>query len=169
MPCSAAVQVRRLLGSGAGSVRKALLVGVMLQLFQQLAGINTVIYYSARILQMSGISNSVWKKRRSFHLNCKNIYDFCAGEHHPVDLLRCEPHQLSGLLHRAVPGDGQLQLLLLTPLLQVDRVGRRKLTLLSYLGIVLSLLLLGIGFTLAEVRSPAVTVQVSSSVLQCWY
>ena len=41
------------------SVRKALLIGVSLQLFQQLAGINTVIYYSARILQMSGISNSV--------------------------------------------------------------------------------------------------------------
>ena len=41
------------------SVRKALLIGVTLQLFQQLAGINTVIYYSARILQMSGISNKV--------------------------------------------------------------------------------------------------------------
>ena len=62
MLCSAVVQVRRLLGSGAGSVRKALLVGVMLQLFQQLAGINTVIYYSARILQMSGISNSVSRR-----------------------------------------------------------------------------------------------------------
>ena len=43
-------------------MRKALLVGVMLQLFQQLAGINTVIYYSARILQMSGISNSVSRR-----------------------------------------------------------------------------------------------------------
>ena len=45
--------------SQSQSVRKALLIGVSLQLFQQLAGINTVIYYSARILQMSGISNSV--------------------------------------------------------------------------------------------------------------
>ena len=45
--------------SGSPSVRRALILGVSLQLFQQLAGINTVIYYSARILQMSGISNSV--------------------------------------------------------------------------------------------------------------
>jgi len=40
-------------------VRKALLVGCSLQLFQQLIGINTVIYYSARILMMSGISNDM--------------------------------------------------------------------------------------------------------------
>lgn len=53
-------------------IRKALLVGCSLQLFQQLIGINTggeacsslsystpVIYYSARILMMSGISNDM--------------------------------------------------------------------------------------------------------------
>jgi len=40
-------------------VRKAMLVGCSLQLFQQLIGINTVIYYSARILMMSGISNDM--------------------------------------------------------------------------------------------------------------
>jgi len=41
------------------NVRKALLVGCSLQLFQQLIGINTVIYYSARILMMSGISSDM--------------------------------------------------------------------------------------------------------------
>ncbi|XP_069485313.1 proton myo-inositol cotransporter [Ambystoma mexicanum] len=43
--------------------RRALLVGCGLQMFQQLAGINTVMYYSATILQMSGIRNdslAIW-------------------------------------------------------------------------------------------------------------
>jgi len=44
---------------GDSNVRKALLVGCSLQLFQQLIGINTVIYYSARILMMSGISRDM--------------------------------------------------------------------------------------------------------------
>ena len=44
-------------------VRKALIVGGALQLFQQLSGINTVMYYSASIVQMAGFadtSKSIW-------------------------------------------------------------------------------------------------------------
>ena len=44
-------------------VRKALIVGSALQLFQQLSGINTVMYYSASIVQMAGFadtSKSIW-------------------------------------------------------------------------------------------------------------
>ena len=44
-------------------VRKALMVGGALQLFQQLSGINTVMYYSASIVQMAGFadaSKSIW-------------------------------------------------------------------------------------------------------------
>ncbi|XP_066543296.1 proton myo-inositol cotransporter isoform X2 [Amia ocellicauda] len=43
--------------------RRALLVGCGLQMFQQLAGINTVMYYSATILQMSGVKDdklAIW-------------------------------------------------------------------------------------------------------------
>jgi len=106
------------------SVRKALIIGVTLQLFQQLAGINTVIYYSARILQMSGISNKVstilWI---SCGVNAINFFASFIG------------------------------------LYLVDRVGRRLLTLVSYGGILISLLMLAIGFTLAETNSPAVADQ----------
>ncbi|XP_040886288.1 proton myo-inositol cotransporter-like [Toxotes jaculatrix] len=43
--------------------RRALLVGCGLQMFQQLSGINTIIYYSATILQMSGVRDdrlAIW-------------------------------------------------------------------------------------------------------------
>ncbi|XP_044279321.1 proton myo-inositol cotransporter isoform X5 [Varanus komodoensis] len=43
--------------------RRELIVGCSLQMFQQLAGINTVMYYSATILQMSGVQDdrlAIW-------------------------------------------------------------------------------------------------------------
>ena len=94
------------------SVRNALILGVTLQLFQQLAGINTVIYYSARIIQMSGISNDV-----------------------------------SIILWISAGVNGVNFLASFIGLYLVDRVGRRLLTLVSYAGILLSLLLLAIGET----------------------
>lgn len=46
-----------------GPTRRALIVGCGLQMFQQLAGINTVMYYSATILQMGGVRDvklAIW-------------------------------------------------------------------------------------------------------------
>jgi len=53
--------LRKMLGNP--SVRRALVVGCGLQMYQQIAGINTIMYYSATIIKMSGVSSdshAVW-------------------------------------------------------------------------------------------------------------
>merc|ERR1719341_1682341 len=97
------------------NVRKALLVGCSLQLFQQLIGINTVIYYSARILMMSGISKDMtmilWL---SALVSAINFFASFLG------------------------------------MALIDRLGRRILALGSYMGILLSLIVIAAGFQLSE-------------------
>lgn len=103
------------------SVRRALLIGVLLQAFQQLSGINTVMYYSASIIRMSGIRDESMAIWISAGVSAVNFICTFIG------------------------------------LFLVDRVGRRKLVLISYLGVITSLLLLGVGFKLMADDSPLVT------------
>nr|XP_005173513.2 proton myo-inositol cotransporter-like [Danio rerio] len=105
--------------------RRALIVGCGLQMFQQLSGINTVMYYSATILQMSGVRDdklAIWLVTVTAFTNF---------------------------------------LFTLLGVWLVERVGRRKLTLGSIFGTVLSLCVLSVGFLLSAQHSPPVTLHLS--------
>lgn len=99
------------------SVRRALLLGCLLQIFQQVAGINTVMYYSATIIQMAGFydtSKAIW------------LAAMVAGVNFLCTFLG---------------------------LYLVEKVGRRRLTLGSLLGVVLSLAFLAVGFMIVDSAS----------------
>ena len=99
---------------------RALSVGCMLQAIQQLTGINTVMYYSATIIQMSGVadkSTAVWMASVTAMVNFLTTF---------------------------------------IGIFAVDRIGRRKLTLISLSGVILSLGILAAGFTIETMYSPSV-------------
>ncbi|XP_048739335.2 proton myo-inositol cotransporter-like isoform X2 [Ostrea edulis] len=101
-------------------VRRALILGCLLQFFQQLCGINTVIYYSGSILRVSGFPSSlaIW--------------------------LSCIPFSVNFLCT-------------FIGVYAVEKAGRRVLTLLSFVGIIIALVVLGTGFYLAEHNSPRIS------------
>lgn len=101
-------------------LRRALLVGCVLQATQQLTGINTVMYYSATIIQMSGVANkgqAVWMASVTALVNFLTTF---------------------------------------IGVYVVDKIGRRMLTLGSLIGVILSLLLLAVGFRIETMYSPAI-------------
>ncbi|XP_050411789.1 proton myo-inositol cotransporter isoform X1 [Patella vulgata] len=103
------------------NMRKALVVGCGLQLFQQLSGINTVMYYSASIIKMAGISNeheAIWLSAVTSSINF---------------------------------------IFTLVGVWAVDRFGRRPLILTSLLGVIISCIVLAVGFQLAAINSPHVS------------
>ncbi|KAL3853167.1 hypothetical protein ACJMK2_016732 [Sinanodonta woodiana] len=104
------------------TVRRALVVGCGLQLFQQLSGINTVMYYSATIIKMSGIqkqSDAIWLAAGTASINF---------------------------------------IFTILGVWLVERIGRKKLIMGSLGGVLVSLVVLAVGFQLAAVNSPPVTV-----------
>ncbi|KAL5013890.1 hypothetical protein ScPMuIL_008160 [Solemya velum] len=103
------------------SVRRAMFVGCGLQLFQQLSGINTVMYYSATIIKMSGVTDerlAIWLAAMTAGVNF---------------------------------------VFTLVGVWLVERVGRRVLILGSLTGVLLSLIVLAVGFQLAALKSPPIT------------
>lgn len=102
-------------------LRKALIVGAALQAVQQLTGINTVMYYSATIIQMSGVHDktlAVWFASITAMVNFLTSF---------------------------------------IGLYLVEKIGRRLLTLGSLAGVILSLVILGIGFQVGSNSTPAIS------------
>lgn len=101
-------------------LRRALAVGCVLQAVQQLTGINTVMYYAATIIQMSGVGNkneAVWMASITAMVNFITTF---------------------------------------LGIYLVDRLGRRKLTLGSLTGVIISLLILSGGFKMERSYGPMV-------------
>lgn len=94
------------------AIRRALIIGVGLAIFQQLTGINTVIYYAPTILLFAGLQSAA------------------------ISIL-------------ATAGIGVINVILtVVAILLIDRVGRRPLLLGGLVGMIISLLILGMAFAL---------------------
>ncbi|KAM3728500.1 Proton myo-inositol cotransporter hmit-1.3 [Dirofilaria immitis] len=93
-------------------VRKALILGCALQMYQQLAGINTILYYTSTIIRSAGVHDKI-----------TTIWISCAIS--------------------TVQAVGTI-----LPLNLIERVGRRTLVLLSLIGVVITLCMMGGAFIL---------------------
>jgi MFS transporter, SP family, galactose:H+ symporter len=98
-------------------VKPALIVGVGLALFQQITGINTVIYYAPTIFQFAGISSAS-----------------------------------NAILATAAVGVVNI-ILTAVAMTLLDKVGRRPLLLIGLAGMVVSILVLGVAFSMPQTSS----------------
>jgi SP family myo-inositol transporter-like MFS transporter 13 len=102
------------------SCRKALFVGSVLWMTHELSGINTLMYYTATMIQMSGIYDKTKAVWYSAAINTLYVASTCGGVY------------------------------------LVEKIGRRKLLLISITGCVLSSVLIGAGFMVTEKTSPLI-------------
>ena len=102
------------------TVRRALVAGVGLQVFQQLVGINTVMYYSPSIVQLAGFASN------------------------------------QTALALSLVTSGLNALGSIVSIYFIDRTGRRKLLVISLVGVIASLALLSAVFHETTTHSPAV-------------
>ncbi|KAK9055973.1 hypothetical protein SSX86_027060 [Deinandra increscens subsp. villosa] len=103
------------------TVRRGLIAGVGLQVFQQFVGINTVMYYSPTIVQLAGIASN----------------------------------QTALLLSLVIAGLNAFGSIV--SIYFIDRIGRKKLLVLSLIGVILSLGLLSATFQETTTHSPPVS------------
>ncbi|GKC34511.1 probable inositol transporter 2, partial [Tanacetum coccineum] len=108
------------------TVRRGLIAGVGLQVFQQFVGINTVMYYSPTIVQLAGIASN----------------------------------RTALLLSLVIAGLNALGSVV--SIYFIDRIGRKKLLVISLIGVILSLGLLSGTFHETSTHSPAVSVAETS-------
>ncbi|KAF2305473.1 hypothetical protein GH714_005599 [Hevea brasiliensis] len=108
------------------TVRRGLIAGVGLQVFQQFVGINTVMYYSPTIVQLAGIASN----------------------------------QTALLLSLVIAGLNALGSIV--SIYFIDRTGRKKLLIVSLVGVILSLGLLSGVFHQTTTHSPMVKATESS-------
>ncbi|VDM40059.1 unnamed protein product [Toxocara canis] len=104
-------------------VRKALIIGCVLQLFQQLGGVNTIVYYTSHIIRASGVEDdhiTIWI---SLGISCKISFR-----------------------HPSVVAVNFFATFI--PITMIEKVGRRVLLLISVAGVMVSLILMGTAFIL---------------------
>jgi len=101
------------------SLRHALLIGVSLQLFQQFCGINTVMYYSPTILQLSEGDSDSYESTED---------------------------QDRDAIYASMIVAAANMLMSLVGVFTIDRVGRRILLLFSLIGVSIALLVLSFAF-----------------------
>ncbi|XP_071696737.1 probable inositol transporter 2 [Rutidosis leptorrhynchoides] len=109
------------------TVRRGLIAGVGLQVFQQFVGINTVMYYSPTIAQLAGIASN----------------------------------QTALLLSLVTAGLNALGSIV--SIYFIDRTGRKKLLVISLIGVILSLGLLSGAFQETTTHSPPISVAETSN------
>lgn len=103
------------------TIRRGLVAGVGLQVFQQFVGINTVMYYSPTIVQLAGFASN-------------------------------ETALLLSLITAGLNASGSI-----VSIYFIDRTGRKKLLIISLVGVILSLGVLSGIFHDTTTHSPAVT------------